>query len=82
MLRLLGMLWAPPESRAAATHPAVQYGGFTLPLAYGRGILELKYGPLPERDPLTTVVGAPVALPPLQGGPPLVCIQACTAKDF
>lgn len=64
-------LWAPPESRAATTHPTAQYGGFTLPLAYGRGILGLKYGPLPERDPLTTVVGAPVALPPFHGGRPL-----------
>ena len=45
----------------------LQYGGFTLPLAYGRGILGLKWGPLPERHPLTTVIGAPIALPPFEG---------------
>ena len=46
----------------------MQYGGFTLPLAYGRGILGLKVGPLSEREPLTTVVGAPISLPSFDGG--------------
>ncbi len=47
---------------------ALQYGGFTLPLAYGRGILGLRVGPLPEWQPLTTVIGAPIALPAFKGG--------------
>ncbi|KAI7841882.1 hypothetical protein COHA_004411 [Chlorella ohadii] len=44
-----------------------KYGGFTLPLAYGRGILGLSAGPWPEKVPLAAVVGAPLELPPFKG---------------
>lgn len=55
--------------QSASHAPCLQYAGFTLPLAYGRGILGLRVGPLPEREPLATVIGAPVPLPPFKGGP-------------
>ncbi|EFN54313.1 hypothetical protein CHLNCDRAFT_25068 [Chlorella variabilis] len=37
-----------------------QICGFTVPRGYGRGILNLKSGPLPERRPLVTVIGEPL----------------------
>eukprot|EP00887_Chlorella_sp_A99_P006338 scaffold3.g6338.t1 len=41
--------------------------GFTLPLAYGQGILGLRRGPWPLRRPLNIVVGAPLQLPQYRG---------------
>jgi len=37
--------------------------GFSIPLYSGRGIFNYNYGMLPHRQPLTTVVGAPIDLP-------------------
>jgi len=36
--------------------------GFSLPLAYGRGVFNYNVGILPHRQPLTSVVGAPIPL--------------------
>ena len=44
-----------------------QICGFAVPRGWGRGILNLKSGPLPERIPLTVVVGEPLRLPPFSG---------------
>lgn len=41
--------------------------GFTVPRGHGRGILNIKSGPLPERVPLVTVIGAPIRLPEFKG---------------
>uniref|UniRef100_A0A7I5E677 Acyltransferase n=1 Tax=Haemonchus contortus TaxID=6289 RepID=A0A7I5E677_HAECO len=37
--------------------------GISLPLFYGRGVLQLNFGFLPHRRPIHTVVGAPIAVP-------------------
>jgi hypothetical protein len=39
------------------------YFGFVLPLFHGRGIFTYKFGLLPNRRPLKTVVGAPISVP-------------------
>lgn len=50
--------------------PPPQATGFAMPLqdaVTGRGILNLRRGPLPKPVPLVTVVGAPIQLPPFEG---------------
>ncbi|KAK6049329.1 diacylglycerol acyltransferase [Cooperia oncophora] len=37
--------------------------GVSMPLFYGRGLLQLNFGFLPHRRPLNTVVGAPITVP-------------------
>ncbi|XGW20780.1 hypothetical protein V3C99_004063 [Haemonchus contortus] len=41
--------------------------GISLPLFYGRGVLQLNFGFLPYRRPIHTVVGAPIAVPRIPG---------------
>eukprot|EP00887_Chlorella_sp_A99_P005022 scaffold4.g5022.t1 len=63
--------------------------GFTLPQGRGRGLLNMRSGPLPQRLPLVVVTGAPIRLPPFSGGD-LACdldsedgralVEACHAR--
>lgn len=59
----------PPYRSALFLHTGacVQICGFAVPRGWGRGILNLKSRPLPERIPLTVVVGEPLRLPPFSG---------------
>lgn len=47
-------------------HTSKALFGFTLPLAWGTGLLT-SWGMVPRRVPLVTVVGAPLAVPELEG---------------
>ena len=39
--------------------------GYSLPLFYGRGIFQYKFGFLPNRHPIDTYVGEPIEIPKL-----------------
>eukprot|EP00013_Stygamoeba_regulata_P029556 CAMPEP_0177648162 /NCGR_PEP_ID=MMETSP0447-20121125/10683_1 /TAXON_ID=0 /ORGANISM="Stygamoeba regulata, Strain BSH-02190019" /LENGTH=341 /DNA_ID=CAMNT_0019150789 /DNA_START=74 /DNA_END=1099 /DNA_ORIENTATION=- len=44
----------------------MRWFGFSMPLFQGRGVFNYTFGILPQRRPLTAVVGAPIPLPKLE----------------
>jgi hypothetical protein len=40
--------------------------GFTVPLAYGRGIFQYSFGFMPHRHPLNVVIGSPIDIPKIE----------------
>ena len=60
----------PPGSTLRRIQVALlKYFGFSMPLFWGRGIFQYNFGILPQRNPITTVVGRPVRPPCVERDP-------------